>query len=56
LEQVGPSGLGVFVDAVEMRFVPQAGTLEIGGPFRISEIGNDLDEALPVVAAARWRR
>jgi hypothetical protein len=43
------------VDAVEMRFVPEAGALEIDGPFRISKVAQCLDKPLPVVAGARWR-
>src|SRR5437762_1083237 len=56
LEQVSAPGLGVFMDAVEMWFVPQAGPLQIDGPFRISEIAQGHDEGLPVLAGARWRR
>ena len=56
LDQVGPPRLGVLVDAVEMRLVPEAGTLQIDGPFRISEIAQGFDKSLPVVAGARWRR
>ncbi len=29
LNELGASNLGIFVDAVEMRFVPKAGTLEV---------------------------
>ena len=36
LEQVSPPRLGVVVDAVEMRFVPEAGALEIGRPVRVA--------------------
>src|SRR5207237_2347886 len=56
LEQVGPPGLGIFMDAIEMWFIPKACTLQIDGPFRISEIAQGLDEALPIVARARRRR
>src|SRR4051812_25588719 len=56
LEQVSPTSFSVFVDAVEMRFVPEACALQINGPFRISEIAQGLDEAPPVVAGTRRRR
>ena len=52
LEQRGAPRLGVFVDAVEVRFVPQAGALQIDRPFRISEITQGFDESLPVLARA----
>ena len=38
LQQVRPPRFGIFVDTVEMRFVPQAGPLQIDRPFRIAEI------------------
>ncbi len=56
LEQIGPPGLGVFMDAIEMWFIPKACTLQIDGPFRISEIAQGFDEPFPIVAGARWRR
>ena len=39
-----------------MRFVPEAGSLQIDRPFRISEVAQGCDEGLPVVAGARWCR
>jgi hypothetical protein len=39
-----------------MWFVPQAGPLQINGPFRITEIATGLDEGLPVIAGPRGRR
>ena len=36
LDQIGAAGLGILVNAVEMRFVPEPRALEIGRPFRIS--------------------
>src|SRR4051812_38853187 len=56
LEQVRSSCFGVFVNAVEMRFVPKTSALQIDGPFRIPKIAQGFDEALPVVAGARWNR
>src|SRR6185436_7552357 len=56
LEQICPPRLGILIDAVEMWFIPQAGTLQIDGPFRMSEIAQGLDKTLPVFAGARWRR
>src|SRR3954454_3788511 len=56
LEQISPPGLGVFMDAIEMWFIPQASPLQIYGPFRISEIAQGLDETRPIIASARWRR
>ena len=51
-----PAGSGVFMDAIEMWFIPKASPLQIDGPIRISEIAQGLDETLPVIARARWRR
>src|SRR4029078_9153597 len=42
------------MDSIEMRFVPAASTFQIHRPFRIPEIAQGLDEALPVVPSA-WR-
>ena len=56
LEQIRPPDFGVFMDAIEMWFIPKASPLQIDGPIRISEIAQGLDETLPVIARARWRR
>jgi hypothetical protein len=34
LNEVGASNLGVFVDAVEMRFIPEAGAFQVRRPVR----------------------
>jgi hypothetical protein len=56
LEQICPAGLGILMNAIEMRFVPEAGTLQIDGPFRISKIAQGLDKVLPVISGPRRRR
>src|SRR5207237_6593840 len=52
LNEVGAPDLGVFVDAVQVWFVPEAGALQVRWPFRISEVSDRLDEGGPIVAGA----
>jgi len=33
LNEIGAANLGILVDPLEMRFVPEAGTLQVRGPF-----------------------
>src|SRR5437660_10294012 len=52
LDEIGAANLGVFVDALKMRFVPEAGTFKVRRPFRIPEVSDRSDEGSPVVACA----
>jgi hypothetical protein len=52
LNEIGAANLGVFVDTLKMRFVPEAGTLEVRRPFRIPEVSDRSDKGSPVVACA----
>src|SRR5581483_4869864 len=52
LNEISTPNLGVFVEAVEMRFIPKAGTLQDRRPLRVSKIADRLDESGPVIADA----
>ena len=40
LDQVGAAGLGILVDAVEMRLVPEPRAFEVGRPVRAADVGD----------------
>jgi len=44
LNEVHTADFGVLMDAVELRFIPEANALEVGGPLRISQISDRRDE------------
>ena len=53
LDQIGVTGDGIFVDAVEMRFIPEARPLQFRRPPRSArvQINDCFDEGGPVCAA-----
>ena len=56
LDQVGAAGLGIFVDAVEVRLVPQPRAFDVGRPLGTADVRDGADEVGPVVAGAGRRR
>ena len=57
--KIRPAGDGILVDAVEVRFVPEASALQFARPTdaACTQISNGLDKGPPVVAlGTRWRR
>ena len=56
LDEVGVTGLGILVDPVQMRLVPQAGQFEVGRPVRMAKIRDGTDERCPGFAGARRGR
>src|ERR1700730_17476192 len=57
LDQIGVTGAVIFVDAIEMRFIPEARPLQFGRPPRLArtQLRDCLDEGGPV-SAGSWRR
>jgi hypothetical protein len=54
LDQIGAPCLGVFMNSIKVRFIPQPRAFEICWPFRVAQVADGLDEGPPVIAGA-WR-
>src|SRR5258707_4179553 len=57
LNEIGATGAGVLVNAVEMRFVPKARTLQFGRPAGAAgaQVSDSIDEVMPVVTGTGRR-
>src|SRR5258708_6078284 len=56
LDEVGSPDLGILVDSVQMRLVPQAGSFKVDGPVRMTKVRDGTDERCPGFAGARRGR
>src|SRR5260370_21783602 len=53
LDEVGSPDLGILVDSVQMRLVPQASSFKVDWPIRMTKVRDRAVEHFPVASRAR---
>jgi hypothetical protein len=56
LDEIGAARLGILVNALQMRLIPQPRALEFGRPAGLTRVQqrDSLNEAVPILARAGW--